>query len=162
MSTYFWFVSSIFFFFLLWHGLANVMKKNHNNGISFMIFQLLSFNTTTKTPMCTYVQFHLEGNWRTIMSKNNNDKSFVPQLPVYQGCSQPHSPGWARVPLSSFFHQISIHFSYFFLKLSSFWPSRWASRPPGKALTAPLPSRLQCDIQNVSKIWFSIFTTLIN
>ena len=28
-----------------------------------------------------------------------------------QGRSQPHSPGWARVPLSSFFPQISINFS---------------------------------------------------
>ena len=56
-----------------------------------------------------------------------------------QGRSQPHSPGWARVPLSSFFPQISIKF---FLKLylfsSSFWPSGWASRPPGKALATPL------------------------
>ena len=30
-----------------------------------------------------------------------------------QGHSQPHSPGWARVPLSSFFAQIYIIFSYF-------------------------------------------------
>ena len=30
-----------------------------------------------------------------------------------QGRRQPHSPGWARVPLSSFFPQISINFSYF-------------------------------------------------
>ena len=31
-----------------------------------------------------------------------------------QGRSQPHSPGWARVPLSSFFPQISINFSSHF------------------------------------------------
>ena len=30
-----------------------------------------------------------------------------------QGRSQPHSLGWSRVPLSSFFPQISINFSYF-------------------------------------------------
>ena len=34
-------------------------------------------------------------------------------MEVLQGCRQPHSPGWARVPLSSFFPQISIKFSYF-------------------------------------------------
>ena len=59
-----------------------------------------------------------------------------------QGLSQPHSPGRARVPLSSFVPQISINFFLFFLKLyifsSSFWPSGWASRPPGKALATPL------------------------
>ena len=31
----------------------------------------------------------------------------------WQGCSQPHSPGWASIPPSSFFPQISIKFSYF-------------------------------------------------
>ena len=59
-----------------------------------------------------------------------------------QGRSQPHSPGWTRVPLSSFFPQILINDFYFFLKLysfsSSFWSSGWATRPPGKALATPL------------------------
>ena len=59
-----------------------------------------------------------------------------------QGRSQHHSPGWARVPLSSFFPQILINFFLFFLKIylfsSSFWPSGWATRPPGKALATPL------------------------
>ena len=36
-----------------------------------------------------------------------------------QGRSKPHSPRWARVPLSSFFPQISINFSYFILIFSS-------------------------------------------
>ena len=31
-----------------------------------------------------------------------------------QGRSQPHGSGWARVPLSSFFPQISINFSFIF------------------------------------------------
>ena len=56
----------------------------------------------------------------------------------YQGHSQPHCPQWARVPLSLFFH----HLFLFSLKLSSFlssfWPSRWVTRPPGKALAMPL------------------------
>ena len=55
-----------------------------------------------------------------------------------QGRSQPHSPGCARVPLSSLFPKILIIFFLFFLKLfsfsSSFWLSGWATRPPGKAL----------------------------
>ena len=59
-----------------------------------------------------------------------------------QGRSQPHSPGWARVPFSSFFPEISINFSYFSSNFysfsSSFWPSGWASRPHGKALAMPL------------------------
>ena len=59
-----------------------------------------------------------------------------------QGRSQPHSPGWARVPLSSFFPQILINFSYFssnfYLFSSSFWLSGWASRPSGKVLATPL------------------------
>ena len=59
-----------------------------------------------------------------------------------QGRSQPHCPGWARVPLSSSFPQILINFVLVFLKpdlfSSSFWPSGWASRPPGKALATPL------------------------
>ena len=36
--------------------------------------------------------------------------------------SQPHSPGWARVPLSSFFPQISINFSYFSSNFTYFLP----------------------------------------
>ena len=58
-----------------------------------------------------------------------------------QGRSQPHSPGWARVPLSSFFTQVSTNLSYFSsnnLFFSSFWPYGWATRPPGKALATPL------------------------
>ena len=33
--------------------------------------------------------------------------------PIVQGRIQPHSPGWARVPLSSFFPQILINFLIF-------------------------------------------------
>ena len=72
------------------------------------------------------------------------------ELRANQGRSQPHSPGWARVPLSSFFLKISINFSYFFLKLylfsSSFWSSGWASRPPGKALATPLGQTLHLKV----------------
>ena len=61
---------------------------------------------------------------------------------VIQGRSQPHIPGWARLPLSSFFSSNFDQFILFFLKLysfsSSFWFSGWAARPPGKALGTPL------------------------
>ena len=63
-----------------------------------------------------------------------------------QGRSQPHSPGWARVPLSSFFLEIWIKFSYFSSNCSHFLPHfdppggqvAQKSRPPGKTLATPL------------------------
>ena len=59
-----------------------------------------------------------------------------------QGRYQPHNPGWARVPLSSLFPQISINFSYFSSNLTYFIPhfgrGGGASYPPGKALVTPL------------------------
>ena len=65
-----------------------------------------------------------------------------------QGRSQPHSPGWARVPLSSFFPQISINlfnFPQLYSFSSSICPSGWASRPPGKALATPLRTPQECS-----------------
>ena len=44
-----------------------------------------------------------------------------------QGCSQPHSSGWAKVPLP----QISINFSYFFSNFTYFLPH---FGPPGGRL----------------------------
>ena len=41
--------------------------------------------------------------------------------PYSQGRSQPHSPGWARVPLSSFFPQISINLLNFPQTLNIFF-----------------------------------------
>ena len=43
-------------------------------------------------------------------------------LHCLQGRSQPHSPRWARVPLSSFFPQILINCSYFSLNFTYFLP----------------------------------------
>ena len=72
----------------------------------------------------------------------------------HQGRSQPHSPGCKSSTFLIFppiF--ITFFFYYYFLKLlllfflkhvklssilSSFWPSRWASRPPGRALATTL------------------------
>ena len=44
------------------------------------------------------------------------------RLSSLQGRSQPHSPEWARVPLSSFFPQSLINFSYFFSDFTCFLP----------------------------------------
>ena len=57
---------------------------------------------------------------------------FIPyQFCKDQGRSQPHSPGWARVPLSSFFPQILINFSSNF---TYFLPH---FGPPGGRLAHP-------------------------
>ena len=60
-----------------------------------------------------------------------------------QGRSQPHSPGWARVPCSflifpSNFNQFFLFFLKLYLCSSSFWPSGWASLPLRKALAPAL------------------------
>ena len=49
-----------------------------------------------------------------------------------QGRSQPHSPGWARVPLSLFLPQIWIDFSYFSSNFTYFLPH---FGPPGGWVT---------------------------
>ena len=51
-----------------------------------------------------------------------------------QGRSQPHSPGWARVPLASFFPQILKNFSYFSSNVTYFLPH---FGPPGGRLAHP-------------------------
>ena len=74
-----------------------------------------------------------------------------------QGRSQPHSPGWARVPLSSFFPQILIKFSYFSSNFTSFLPHfgppGGASRPPGKALATPLGMCPPQKLENILYFW---------
>ena len=52
----------------------------------------------------------------------------------HQGRSQPHSPGWAIVQLSSFFPHISIEHSYFSSNIPSFRPH---FGPPGGRLAHP-------------------------
>ena len=47
---------------------------------------------------------------------------------LWQGRSQPHSPGWAKVPISSPFSQMSINFSNFASIFSYFLPH---FGPPG-------------------------------
>ena len=53
---------------------------------------------------------------------------------LIQGRSQPHSPAWARVPLSSFFPQVWIKFSYFSSNFSHFLPH---FDPPGGQVAHP-------------------------
>ena len=52
----------------------------------------------------------------------------------FQGCSQPHRVGWARFPLSSFFPQILISFSYFSSNFTYFLPHFC---PPGGRVAHP-------------------------
>ena len=67
-----------------------------------------------------------------------------------QGRSQPHSPGWARVPLSSFFPQISINFSYFSSNFIYFLPH---FGPPGGQLAHPgRPWLRHCEWENMPLI----------
>ena len=47
---------------------------------------------------------------------------------------------------SSNFDQFFLFFLKLYLFSSSFWPSGWASRPPGKALATPLEVGLLFDI----------------
>ena len=62
---------------------------------------------------------------------------------VFQGRSQPHSPGWARVPLFSLkFGSSFLTFPQTFLIFFLILGIRWASRPPGKAMATPLWSFL--------------------
>ena len=67
-----------------------------------------------------------------LLIKLKNMKKIL--LELAQGRSQPHSPGWARVPLSSFFPQISIIFSYFSSNFSQFLPQFGS---PGGRLAHP-------------------------
>ena len=56
------------------------------------------------------------------------------------GRSQPHSSGWAKVPISSLSSNFDQIVLYFLIRSfsSSFWPSGWASRSSEKAQATPL------------------------
>ena len=60
-----------------------------------------------------------------------------------QGCSQPHSPGWARVPLASFFPQILINLSYFSSNFTHFLPH--FGSPGGRAAHPGRPWLRHCN-----------------
>ena len=92
------------------------------------------------------------------VAKIQNFPAWGGGYPPQQGRSQPHSPGWARVPLSSFFSSNFDQFILFFLKLysfsSSFWFSGWAACPPGKALATPLLLRHPLPVSaSASRSW---------
>ena len=69
--------------------------------------------------------------------KGHYSEDFYPEGSLFriseQGRSQPHSPGWARVPLSSFISLNFDHVFLLFLKLFSFSSSFWPSEGPGYA-----------------------------
>ena len=66
----------------------------------------------------------------------------TPRQDYRQGRSQPHCPGVGKIStflkFSSNFDQFDLFFLKVFSFASSFWPSGWASRPPGKALATLL------------------------
>ena len=68
-------------------------------------------------------------------SSNGPTQSIDPRV---QGRSQPHSPGWARVPLSSFFLKSRSIFPQTLLIFFLILPLRVGECPPGKALAALL------------------------
>ena len=77
-------------------------------------------------------------------------KFAVTTLPCYQGRSQPHSPGWARVPLSSFFLKSRLSFLIFPQTFTHFLPH---FGPPGKALATPLRATIaNADIESLKSL----------
>ena len=85
--------------------------------------------------------------------------------PVFkQDRSRPHSPGWARVPRSWFFPQISINFSYFSSNFTYYLPH--LGRPGGRVAHPGRPwlrhcfqaSKRDSDLFTVYGTTFSIKT----
>ena len=62
--------------------------------------------------LCIFIIASSQGCILSFASREKT-RSYIKVELHKQDRSQPHSPGWARVPLSSFFPQISINFSYF-------------------------------------------------
>ena len=82
---------------------------------------------------------------------------FVTLIINSQGRSQPHSPGWARVPLSSFSPQISINFSSNF---THFLPH---FGPPGGRVAHPgRPWLRHCKELRVFKIGNFVFKVTVH
>ena len=59
---------------------------------------------------------------------------------------------------SSNVNQVFLCFLKLYLFSSSFWPSRWASCPPGKALATPLPGP-QMAFENVGSFQYLMYIT---
>ena len=121
-------------FFNSWkvHQLPNLSKIKSNVISVFplniqMLFHLLPIST------------HAAAKYNSILMLGSD------QL-VAQGRSQPHSPIWARLPLSSFFSQISNNFHYFYSNFSHFLPH---FGPPGGRLVHP------------ERLYFSRYTTSV-
>ena len=71
---------------------------------------------------------------------------------VFQGRSQPHSSGWARVPLSSFFlksRSIFLIFPQTWLIFFLILALRMGESPTGKALAKPLMFFLLKNLSNL-------------
>ena len=84
-----------------------------------------------------YAKSNIKPMMVTVKMKNveiDRDKVFVVACSIAQGRSQPHRPGWAKVPLSSFFPQILIKFSYFSSNFPHILPH---FGPPGGRVVHP-------------------------
>ena len=143
-TLFFWIVTtriiknylSVYRLWLHWNNTFFLNRYNKNN-------QELSFGVQVMTTLnllwhLTPVQVML---WPLGSCTGYNQVAIWNIDPQHhQVRSQPHSPGWARVPLSSFFPQISIIFPYFSSNFTHFLPH--FGSPGGKALATPLSTIL--------------------
>ena len=109
--------------------------KNNKNEIHWPNIGVFWYCLCLRSPRCTviYPGYIVPGYFSELSSMKYTAqfKNFttarmhwhMPGTHVWaQGRSQPHSPGWARVPLSSFFPQILINLSYFSSNFTHFLP----------------------------------------
>ena len=87
---------------------------------SLTLYESVSSNALRRTSTYVAETWH-EDRGQVPMFKSNIFETTT-LMTQGQGRSQPHSPGWARVPLSSFFPQILINLSYFSSNFTHFLP----------------------------------------
>ena len=108
------------------------------------------FNSTPASLLLSIAKSFSRGNTNIVLNQRQKiagfpDDCYHTRPPPPPGLSQPHSPGWARVPLSSFFHKFQSIFLIFSSNFTYFLPhfgspgGRWATHPPRMALATPLP-----------------------
>ena len=115
--------------------------NSHSRGILNRIHAAVAYNVTNRT--------------FTSSEPSEYVTKYIQRV-NHQSRSQPHSPGWARVPLSSFFPQISINFSSNFTYfLPHFGP------PGGRAAHSGRPWLCHCkSFYNFNWIWIHLIHLL--
>ena len=81
-------------------------------------------------------------NLRNSSTSTKPKRFFMHKCPLYSMKSR--VPGGQEFHFPHFARNFHLFFFLFFLKLSSFLPSRWATRQLGKALVTPLFEILSC------------------